>query len=155
MRVPVKNRKLAFPESLKFIRYLGLKYPTPGVTVTFASVLPGAIHIGELSVPVNGYCDRTAVHVAAIHPTAAKQLNTIAHEYRHAMQHNEGWFADAPAVFYQAGGGRQFRYCGAMEKDAEDFAALVVKEYLEFLEEYGEPLVVQDRDFATVSSDFL
>lgn len=139
-RISIRNRKLAFTESLEFLKFLEVKYPTPGVRVTFVEPPLFSFSAGTHVCHVKGTCTGTTIDISVFETTVVEQLKMIGHEYRHAVQTNEGGYPDSEAKNMQIGG-VALKFHTKAEADAVLFSKSSVREFLEWRS--GEPSIHQ------------
>ncbi|MBJ6749894.1 hypothetical protein [Geomonas anaerohicana] len=130
-KVSIRNRKLAFPETLTFIKFLCRKYPTSPVTITFERnpILSFGVEGCSYICHIKGACTGTEVRVSVFETDLAEQLRVLAHEYRHAMQTNLGMYPDSEAGIFMMVN-LLVKCHGGAEQDAVKFSQYSVEEFL-------------------------
>jgi hypothetical protein len=132
MMISINNKKLAHTKSLALIQFLQGRYPTPNVNITFLPTPVWSVAVENTAMPltIHGICQGTVIHVSGSPVlTEVEQLRAVGHEYRHAMQTNEGVYPDSEAKFGDIVG-QQYKFHAEAERDAVEFSDRVVAEFL-------------------------
>lgn len=125
----IRNKRLARPTTLTFLSYLEQNFPVPNLTVKFQkeAVMAHQLPNGKMFY-IKGSSYATELVVSTIEQTAETELRTLAHEYKHCLQHIHGTHPPKFTVMVQ---GRPATLNLEAEADANLFAEKQVAKFLE------------------------